>query len=484
MMKNKKERFKKTKNYKAEIAIGIAFLFIFGAIGVVSVTRTITDSSDTIDTYIRNSKGNYWDATGANIQVAIWDLNSTNGGIVTLPASNLTITVELSMEDNVALIGQGEGKTLIYSNQGSTFIPIWIYNDDYVILRDFTLDMNDNGGNSIYVGNSDYVTIDHVEILRTGYQGIYIAPSGTKHSFFTNIRVKHGLGVAGHGIGVNNANNSVFANIIVENYDTDSDIAEDGLDITDCYNSTFDNIIVQGCGWHDGIKLAASGPALSNCTFSNIVISDAQGYGMKIQNVEYSSFNNIVLRDTGYISIGGGSALVHHCNFNNIIVSNSDGIGFYVGGSNLTFNNLQILNPTTGGIRMEESASDLSFNNLHVMNAGSFNKITAGCSRILISNSIFSDGANMGLSIDGTSHFKIINCIFKDNVGDAIDTTITPCNNYSIIGCTFEGNALAIDTTATDNYYIIMGNICSDGDNIDADVDATRIVDHNIATVV
>lgn len=70
---------------KAEVIIVALFLITIFTLSVMSVTRTITDTSDTIDTYIRNSNGKYWAATGANIQTAIWDLNSTKGGFVRLP---------------------------------------------------------------------------------------------------------------------------------------------------------------------------------------------------------------------------------------------------------------------------------------------------------------------------------------------------------------------------------------------------------------
>lgn len=52
----------------------IFFLLILVGISVESLTRTLTDSSDTMDRFIRNSNGKYWDVTASNIQVAINDL--------------------------------------------------------------------------------------------------------------------------------------------------------------------------------------------------------------------------------------------------------------------------------------------------------------------------------------------------------------------------------------------------------------------------
>jgi len=78
-------KFRNTKNWKLEIALGIVVILILSSVGIWGVTRTITDTSDTIDTYIRNSNGKYWEATGANIQLAINDLNFSMGGTVWLP---------------------------------------------------------------------------------------------------------------------------------------------------------------------------------------------------------------------------------------------------------------------------------------------------------------------------------------------------------------------------------------------------------------
>jgi len=60
---------------------------IVAAASVISVTRMISDSHDDVDTYIRNSNGNYWECTEANIQAAIDDLSGSGwkGGTVWLP---------------------------------------------------------------------------------------------------------------------------------------------------------------------------------------------------------------------------------------------------------------------------------------------------------------------------------------------------------------------------------------------------------------
>jgi len=67
--------------------------------------RRINNSFDNVDTLIRNSNGNYWAATGANIQVAIDDVNGSTvgGGTVWLPKENYTITDTIVIPYNVTL---------------------------------------------------------------------------------------------------------------------------------------------------------------------------------------------------------------------------------------------------------------------------------------------------------------------------------------------------------------------------------------------
>lgn len=52
--------------------------------------------------YIRNSKGNIWDTLGCNIQHAIWDLNSTDGGMVWV-GNGVNLSSPIRLRDNVIL---------------------------------------------------------------------------------------------------------------------------------------------------------------------------------------------------------------------------------------------------------------------------------------------------------------------------------------------------------------------------------------------
>ena len=69
---------------KANIIIAIFIASILVATSVYAVTRTISDTNDNLETFIRCSNGNYYAPTAANLQTAIQSLNSSGGGTVWL----------------------------------------------------------------------------------------------------------------------------------------------------------------------------------------------------------------------------------------------------------------------------------------------------------------------------------------------------------------------------------------------------------------
>lgn len=100
----KENSFRRTKDNKAVIAIGIVGLLLLISINVNSFTTTITDSSNDIETRISNSNGKFYEATAANIQIAINNIGSGNRGTVTLPANNtISITTTIDLERNITL---------------------------------------------------------------------------------------------------------------------------------------------------------------------------------------------------------------------------------------------------------------------------------------------------------------------------------------------------------------------------------------------
>lgn len=95
------------------MVIGLVSLLIIMSLSPLFAVRTITSTNDNIYTKIRNSKGNYYDASAANIQNAIDDIGIVapiysgyggHRGVVLLP-ENTTITVSstITIKDYITL---------------------------------------------------------------------------------------------------------------------------------------------------------------------------------------------------------------------------------------------------------------------------------------------------------------------------------------------------------------------------------------------
>jgi hypothetical protein len=455
---------------KFEIFGALLVIALLVTVSAASLTRTITDSADNSYAFIRNSNGKFWEPMGVNIQAAIDDLGS-GGGMVQLPSGILTITSRIYLNSNVALVGGGVGVTRIYSDQSGSFIPITVNGKQNVTVRDLTIDMNSKGSNGLYItGGSKNVWITGISLENVGFQGIYF--STAQYVFVSNIKVKHGSNTASHGFGVLELKDSVIDNCILENYDYD--VTEDGIDFNNCNNITLNNIIIKGNGWLDGIKT----PLSNKLVMSNIQITDVTNNGFKLQDGADISVNNFYIENVGNIGITCFSDL-NGLNLNNGYIINSGLTGLNIESDNTRCSNIEIDDSTVSGIIIAGTCSDLQLTNVKVMNSGSYNKINSGSKNILISNCEFLYGSNYGLSIEGSSNFKISNCIFEGNIGDGIDTTMSACNNYSIISCTFKNNAEGIDCNANDDWNMIALNTFI-GDSLDDHFKTKGYIENNI----
>ncbi|MFW6149153.1 MAG: right-handed parallel beta-helix repeat-containing protein [Atribacterota bacterium] len=140
----KKKFYKMDKlRTRTKLEIGLVTLFLVLLIIVTSVgsiNRTISSSHDDINTFIRNSNGNYWDATASNLQAAIDDLGS-NGGIVWLPNTTIMVKQVWFNETNITLKG---------------------YNS--CIKLDETKALQFADGQGVLTIQADFTTVDGVEI--------------------------------------------------------------------------------------------------------------------------------------------------------------------------------------------------------------------------------------------------------------------------------------------------------------------------------
>ena len=136
---------------KIEASMVILLLLAVGIGSVMSVTRTITDSSDDVETFIRNSNGRYWAATGANIQVAIDDL--TTGGTVSLPECNISVSSSITLLDDVNILGVGKASQL-YLADGADVDVLQITGKSNICIEKIYIDGN-NGTQTAYIGLID-----------------------------------------------------------------------------------------------------------------------------------------------------------------------------------------------------------------------------------------------------------------------------------------------------------------------------------------
>ncbi|MCD4740574.1 right-handed parallel beta-helix repeat-containing protein [archaeon] len=145
----------------------IVFFFVLVSIYLIgSVTRTISDSQDNKNMLIRNSNGNYWEPTTANIQAAINDLE---GGTVWLPEGTFIITQTIQLDDDINLVGMGKSTVIRLGDMAETDL-LRINNADNVLIRDISFDGNEAGQSPpphygemglIVSGSSSHVTIEN-----------------------------------------------------------------------------------------------------------------------------------------------------------------------------------------------------------------------------------------------------------------------------------------------------------------------------------
>jgi len=165
----------RTKERKVYAGIVITLVLIgAGIYSGNSLTRTISDSQDTIEILIKNSDGNYWDVSGANLQLAIWDLNGT-GGTVWLPSGTISITTVINMISNVTLIGNGY-PTLLYLANGADCDIIDITSKENIHIEKIRFDGNN-------ASNTDNPLID---IQSAGAGGAHTKNITIRDCYFFN----------------------------------------------------------------------------------------------------------------------------------------------------------------------------------------------------------------------------------------------------------------------------------------------------------
>jgi hypothetical protein len=437
-------------------------------VSATALTRTISDSSDTLYTFIRNSNGKCWEATGVNIQTAINDLGAS-GGTVWLPAGTIDLTTHLILNNHIALVGAGMYSTVLRLVNDDSYGNILIDNVNNVSITDMTIDGNNravSSVNGIEIKDSRDFLLQNLYVYDCGAHGIVLFDD-VSHGFFNNIHIVkvatyHGIGATGdylsfnniqvsetegYGINFHAIRNCTINNIII--YDCEMGIKVFGENGIDCWDNTINNVRILNIN-KDYLGLYISNSHQSS--FNNIIVNNSLG-GFRIENSDYINANNIYVEDSANIGVYIKSS--HNVNINNVISRNAGTYGFSISSSN-----------------------NCSCSHIQAINCGTSNYL-ADSQDFIITSSSFENSGNYGLSLVRNSRFKITDCDFLNNAYDGIDSTTGACNNYIITGCYFMGNMQAIDCHANDDYIIITLNTCI-SDPIDDHYTSKGYVTNNI----
>jgi len=249
--------------------------------------RRINDSYDNVDTLIRNSKGNYWAATGANIQLAIDDLSS--GGTVWLPIGNFS-TSGIVVGNNTRLVGSGRGLTILFLDDSMDANVVECINSNNITIESLTVDGNyanqvDGGTSASQCGimfrSTDDSTVRDVNIKNLFYYGVHCYVN-------SNSNLIDNCNITDSYVGVSTYSDSYY-NVISNNhiygcnFNVHGHMRVDGTTIVDndlhnaddsnIYFYNTDNVIITGnnvySSSHDGIKLGTVANYASYCTISN-----------------------------------------------------------------------------------------------------------------------------------------------------------------------------------------------------------------------
>jgi hypothetical protein len=444
---------------KVELVVAISFILILTSINVLSVTRTISDTNDTFDTYIRNSKGNYWAATGANIQTAIWDLNSTGGGTVYVPTGIFYRTTGLNLISGLNLIGMGNA-TVIKAASGFVDTYGLIRATQALYINNVTIsDMTIDGNSTIkcICLKSVYdCTFQNLALNKGNSAGIYVS-IGTR-IIVSNVRMFNLKTY--QGLDWTAATDSTINNLIIRN---GTGAGNQAIDIsTGCKNITVNNVEIFDTQL--GIKVTNA----ENILMNNINIHDVRGDGFRVLNSNYSSFSNInierITADNGFTIGASASSACKYINVNNVYIDSIDNIGFTIDYSSfVNVNNVNIKNSGTKGFNIGGGSNNCSISNVQASSSGSSSGYFSGTKNVKVVNSKFLKSTSYNLNLGGNTLLSFIGCDISYGSTDGVETADigTANTNYSFINCNFIKNTKGMDIEGDSN-ITIMGCIFKD----------------------
>lgn len=363
----------------------VFLLIIFTALSVASVTRIITDSSDNDVTFIRNSNGGYWELNGGNIQNAIDDISDT-GGTVWLPSGTISISSVISVPSNVKIEGTGMDSTILEMSSSGSFPTgcVYLYHVEHVILSDFSVDGNKNGGatgNMMYVSEDcRNISISRIHLYDGNNAGLRCYRASDIHVSDCFIHVDC---ASNQALSLAQTDDSIFSDITLINPSLQA------LDIASCDNSIFNDIIIKDSAY--GMKICGADSISNNNTFNNFNIFDITSQeGLRMENCRDISISNFCINNVG-----------------------NDGITLYSSAQRITFTNLNIHTCGDKGIILVGGPDDIVITNSIIRNCDDDAiQIDSGADNFII----------MGNNWDGVldDNSGASNSVIENNIGSIV----------------------------------------------------------------
>lgn len=462
-----------------------------------AVVGTSVDSSNISSAgYVANGNtGSAGDGDQVEINAAIDAVSAAGGGKVLLLEGTYTIDATIDVDDDVEIIGSGQGATIItIPNSLNTTTSFFSEdsNPDNWVIRDLTISMNSDGNQS--AGNYTGIDmqgasasagrgglIENVEIsdfTRASDTGIYL--SNTRYTTVRNNRLYNGeFGIYIVGDGSTYLHDEISGNFM-KDFDSIGIYMNNvvGLNVSDNKIESHDGVGTDNAAieLQGAEEVSVTDNIISNGTGAGIrgigSVSDITVKGNRITHMTkwaiegtfgYSSITNNDIWDTdtanadatyyGQILITGGTKVT--VADNNIAGSASTDVGIrfdsdqgaptdsVISGNVISLHALEGIYLETGSDRTVISGNALEDND----GSGIF---VTGSNRVLIqNNSVYTSGttgSEDGIAIAGNSDYtQIIGNIITDTAGtgsaidlraSTVDYTYLADNNYSGTGAT------------------------------------------------
>lgn len=283
---------------KAEIILFTFILMTLTVFSVASVTRTISDTGDNIETFIKNSKGNYWGATGDNIQNAINDLGGY--GTIWLAGDRtytLTDSIMLSDKSNIAIVGYGATLKIannFYSSSGNlNFIDIDDSSD--ITLEGFNIDANGNNQGSYDIvsirvrGTSDRIYLKDLLLTDSREGDLYVTGNVGTVNVLNCRFYNFGGGTTPYSIYMSGGEN---LNLVQCHWDTYNPSST-----AQCMylSSSNGNYIVDSCTFKDvyiAVDIRYGFATITNCVANDLNLAISTSIGDPFVVVDNSKFIN------------------------------------------------------------------------------------------------------------------------------------------------------------------------------------------------